>query len=555
MSEDLCGKKQNKKSTSELHRLSVADMKDFLKDKNVKGLNKMNRPELCEEMKRFKETKVKTPEQVIIEKPKKTKKTQDEVIPKKPKQNKKTQDEVISKKSEDKPKTKTPKLESSALVHTSKGCLFNPLHKTKIYHIIANQKQSYKFDHDPKKEITYETILIKSNLSDVLFEKVFKTCDSDFNILIFNNTQQIDAIKNITECLEKVKELKINFKNVTIINQLPSNMYNLFGIYKCDFLRKCINVLDGTSFQKFDIQKYSKIYKTVVLDIKKENNRFLDNAWWVNYYFSRPLCADNRFEQYIGTCWFNATFNALILIPDIANLMRMKWEILPKDEKKKIINLGNLDTCLTQNTSLRIMLYMIIYNILVKGKFVNRNRDKDFLNEVAGYTKSLYLTLSEDDFKNYKISDLRKAEKKHYSESGNSLQAITTILMSLFTVNVDYAIMPQNMIKKTILMPRFYVIHRIENNIAPEFFKVEETKYTLQSAAFWFRTNDNGAHAIAGLRCKNEWYIYDSNNVLIKCDWHKGNFKPYEKIIEKEKERLYEILSTPTFYYAIYTRQ
>jgi hypothetical protein len=49
----------------------------------------------------------------------------------------------------------------------------------------------------------------------------------------------------------------------------------------------------------------------------------------------------------------------------------------------------------------------------------------------------------------------------------------------------------------------------------------QTVKYILASAVISLKIK-NIEHAVSGIICNNKAYIYDSNNILVKCDWYKG---------------------------------
>ena len=58
---------------------------------------------------------------------------------------------------------------------------------------------------------------------------------------------------------------------------------------------------------------------------------------------------------------------------------------------------------------------------------------------------------------------------------------------------------------------------------------IKENKYILEAASITL-DNKTGSHAIAGLKCKGRWYVYDSNNKITYCNWQDGDFCGYEKV-------------------------
>ena len=86
----------------------------------------------------------------------------------------------------------------------------------------------------------------------------------------------------------------------------------------------------------------------------------------------------------------------------------------------------------------------------------------------------------------------------------------------------------------------------------PEVIFVNKQKYLLESASIGFKM-DESYHAIAGLRCRDVFYVYDSNNVLAETNWVKGNLSKY--LIELKKTGMNaDIFSLSKYYNVLYIK-
>jgi hypothetical protein len=76
--------------------------------------------------------------------------------------------------------------------------------------------------------------------------------------------------------------------------------------------------------------------------------------------------------------------------------------------------------------------------------------------------------------------------------------------------------------------------------------------YSLRSANLHFKATTS-THVVAGLYCDDEYYVFDSNNVLVKYDWWDENHSVYidasSKSYKKDPQFTYLF-----WYYAIYVR-
>jgi hypothetical protein len=64
----------------------------------------------------------------------------------------------------------------------------------------------------------------------------------------------------------------------------------------------------------------------------------------------------------------------------------------------------------------------------------------------------------------------------------------------------------------------------------------ESFKYVLRAASLRY-SNKNGksGHAVAGLFCDDEYYIFDSTNILLRMDWTRPNHSEYINIVKEKK--------------------
>jgi hypothetical protein len=83
---------------------------------------------------------------------------------------------------------------------------------------------------------------------------------------------------------------------------------------------------------------------------------------------------------------------------------------------------------------------------------------------------------------------------------------------------------------------------------------LNKTSYSLESGVMYIlNLDEDEGHAVSLLRCQDRWYIYDSNNILVECDWYKGDIASYKKEIKKLNV---EYKNFPVFIFAhlIYVR-
>jgi hypothetical protein len=421
-----------------------------------------------------------------------------------------------------------------------------------------------------------------------------------FNILIYvssiSNVGLTDKLQSaLTYCINNIPILR--FKNVSIIN-LCQNFeigYVLFTPLKnkTPIFRKVVNVI---SYKKNSRKPEETIfegglYVSQSRIIESSTSKKLRDQWWYKWQMGVPPCASGRLTQMTGTCWFNTALNMLLLSNISRKVLIVKWNSLSQEEKTKIKNFGGLENCLVKTAPLRTMLLIVIYNILILDE-KSQTQQGNWIKELAGLTKSLYLTKTEAAYNDLKVKDL----KDEYSDAGGySHRGIDVLLgvlgidfkvIQLDRVSEEYDAILSDMIKKDkvgkftredqkildkygnmfkkqkelwgkyvtethpiynitemnsiIITPQWsedtiplYVhIHPEGTNHlprgVPEIITVNNTRYILESAGLGL--HPVSAHAIAGLRCGDVFYVYDSNNFIVKTDWHKGDILAYSEL-------------------------
>jgi hypothetical protein len=109
-------------------------------------------------------------------------------------------------------------------------------------------------------------------------------------------------------------------------------------------------------------------------------------------------------------------------------------------------------------------------------------------------------------------------------------------------------------------LPEFVILYNKTQQEIPNLLKRIQLrkdnktfKYVLRTAVLIYESEDGkNAHAIAGLFCDDEYYVFDSNNILLRLDWTNPDHSEYTKISNNEYGENY-------FYhraaYAIYVKE
>jgi hypothetical protein len=448
---------------------------------------------------------------------------------------------------------------------------------------------------------------IDNKFYNLLIDKINNSIDKYYLCIYFDmyeinvvNDNIIKIINNVFSYYINKKENEFVYYNNVIImisNQINYLFEHIINKNNKKFIfYKIINIPYGAI--KLNIQNKNNLIHDKMLNInynyyiKADENNYIyryikintyyeniENNWWFILFLNTYLdCTKGRLIQMTGSCWLNASINALMLSPKISEFMKKYFvdndnNKLPFKEFSKEKDIYNL-------------LSSLVYNLLIKKKKANKD-DSDFMTIVANKIKGTYKCLfnkkcNNSECINYKISTCK--ENIIEEEGGDSTLAIPIIFtlyfgnqIKYYTFNIDFLNKIIN--NKKLLKEYYYFYHAINkgkindnlidnsyynnllkkynnNNIliinnlgginnlsekiyndysfhqltsALQSFTIGNNTYNLTSAVI----NINDTHAICGIICNNESYIYDSNNILTKDNWINNNIKNYIRIINE----------------------
>ena len=429
---------------------------------------------------------------------------------------------------------------------------------------------------------------------------ILNTCKTK-NILIYlESSDSYNTSKNVNEALARLSYLlpnKKKFLNVSIINlcEVLTHRFLVFTPVQPIF-RNVLNISHGDYTYKTTTAIQGRNYTIQNMDTSSVSRNYLVDQWWFKFYNNIPACASGRLQQFTGTCWFNAALNVLLLSETTQSLLIAKWLELPENEKEAIINLGGLENCLLQTAPLKTMLFMVIYNILIKHIKLSRENG-NWIKELAGATQSLIKTQSEEFYAQLKVADLQNNENlsNSYGVGGYADKALEVILGVLFRSS-EYKIIKLGwnaeklgmLIKQRFALNKFNMSHTVNWNLGylnalsiskkwsnnenesiilfafpnngcrklQQNIKIKGNIYHLESASIYLQLDkDNlSGHIIAGLKCGSKWYVYDSNNKICSCDWTNGDLSNYKTELIKQKSPYRSLIISMYFSSAIYVK-
>ena len=503
----------------------------------------------------------------------------------------------------DKPKKESIKFPTSiplvSMAVPSNICKKSGRFKTNIYHILGKYDTSFHFNPNDNPEVN-KFITIKDdfqlsyNLKNALLE-----CKR-YNILIYcsalNNSEIAQHLQNaLTFCINNIPIIR--FKNVSIIMLCSSKLMIGEILHtpmknNTQIFRKVVNVVSADfNSKKSEFTYGNQLYVSKYHKTYSSSNK-LNDQWWYKWQMGVPACASGRLVQVTGTCWFNSSLNMLLLSNISKKMLILKWNQLPQKEKDDVINFGGLDKCLLKSAPLKKMLFIVIYNILIMDE-QSQSKQGNWIKELAGLTKSLILTKSESTYANLKVKHLKEtyADGEFIDNSIRILFGVLGINFKSLVLNTierseEFRMLYQKNYEKkitikekailahynTIVKNQNTVWQKLKNNLhpifnldelnstckfpewkndkiplyihihpqteeilnLPEIITVNNTRYIIESCGI--RVAD---HAIAGLRCNDIFYVYDSNNYIIKTNWHKGDISHYREICSFNFDKYY----------------
>lgn len=369
-----------------------------------------------------------------------------------------------------------------------KECDYNNNNPTHIYYITHQNHIDYVNDINDNfanQPIKYNHIIYNDTfiVQDFLTQTVEKCLGE--NILIVFDISQIayfysDSIENINNALEKIAQNtdKKRLLNITILSLTNNTRNTIYTVYKnnAELFKKVINVFvfdelikqhridffnTAIISKKFNRNNYYylnlNLEDTIKVHIYSENikynipqflpidfinkktivyrfikhfelNEKITNQWWFKWYFAIPPCASGRLTQSSGTCWLNSIFNTLFLVPEIAVLIKNKYNDLSDKKKTEIEQIREFKN-FTNNQKIHEPYYTLenLIYFLVKKLLIDKIRaqvsDKDFMLEVAAKIKSQTQFLDENY---YFIPEIINMSKK-YSNKCFKLEKKETI--------------------------------------------------------------------------------------------------------------------------------
>jgi hypothetical protein len=221
------------------------------------------------------------------------------------------------------------------------------------------------------------------------------------------------------------------------------------------------------------------------------------------------------------------------------SLLHHQWYVLPDKTYICGTNYPNSceeikDACPLDGEPTKLALMRIFYNIFIRGEKLKPSDPKLIEREAAqtlrttNYNSITYTGRELFDrgaFDKEILDSLFKVTRSLFDtmpfawlDGGNNTmwRMVNNTIMLYGSVLYEFIIIDGSTINSNIGIPQNVV--QYGNNTTDY--------YTIAGCLIKISIN-GGGHAIAGLKCENQYYIYDSNNILAITDWHLNDFTAY----------------------------
>ena len=452
-------------------------------------------------------------------------------------------------------------------------CKINVKYPTEIIHI--SNVSPMIVDSDAKVQYTHTTVI-----SDALFSG----CKSkNLHIFLENLTvEQIDLFKKVLESIKPTQTLK----NVSILTYQKDakNTHMGYLLPINDRFRKITNLQASAHKQNKLMSTRHTVGKDqvtiqLVPHIKDTSELVLSKSWWYALIVSIPVCATGRLTQATGTCWCNTIINNLILVPELREkiIKAIEHPIYDPLRNKKFKDIPSAN-------DVKDALFILFNNLLVRTERAQPD-DGNLMADIAARLKSitgsddksekLYHTAKKEGIKAledlgdggtideaniiYKLildfyipgktyMQVKCCETHEVATKTRQSEIFNKMYVEMCSDsrcpagsdakkefnkqldNADAALPGPEAFDEIRVNPDTEVIFITnEQNkpvkVVPLQLTVDGSNYKLVGSKISIKMDEEGGgHSIAGLRCNDISYIYDSNNYIAYSDWHKGDF-------------------------------
>ena len=164
----------------------------------------------------------------------------------------------------------------------------------------------------------------------------------------------------------------------------------------------------------------------------------------------------------------------------------------------------------------------------------NTTNDNNELKLINVMLKENNNIINNNIIENNRLVDLINSENSKINEKFENIEKISKNIDDFISNLTIPSKLELLLYDKLITNPKYIIININKLMILPENIMLDEIQYNLHSAAISLKTDREG-HAIAGLKCNGQYYIYDSNNYISYTNWHQNKFDDYLELLRSEK--------------------
>jgi hypothetical protein len=385
-----------------------------------------------------------------------------------------------------------------------------------------------------------------------ILQKFVAAIEKDAYILSLHDVTIIYDVDQVSNTIES-KKIK-NFINAHW--QISSSL--TFGGQKFDLKSNRLKSYFSYYESTFD-KSIKRVYMYPIPDIESEMSEMVEDKWWYKLFTGVPRCSQGRLIQVDGICWFNSILNGILLGTSFKRILFQKLfkEYATVEEREK------LEVLFTQHEKGESCPYNpkdLIYGIIQR---VVQQKDHIVVDEFqpsnpVGYVNPVKLGATRNMSNAVKYSRNATHCEMCTGPGFSTSQGLQRILTYLLPKN-EYIIFDvwgddvETIVEKipSISKPEVLVLKYSHMRDTEAQIHQQIGDYVLDFATFEGQTEQlpMQGHAIVGLSCGGETYIYDSNNILAKTNWISNDLSGYyEKCFELDVHYGFEFKPTVLLY-------
>lgn len=398
-------------------------------------------------------------------------------------------------------------------------------------------------------------ILSERKYLEKLLNVVIIHLTDNYNRVIFKI--DIDGkrfFKKIINIISEDNKKNKNFPDFVYKNKNKTK-YILFDRYMSDLKKE-------TMMKNMEELSRKKITKEIVIKSHtNDESHKINETWWYKYYIESSFCMYNKLFQLSETGWINSILNLFILIPPLTKMLMKKYENKTKLNNGESIENKNYSHIFSEKLDIEDQIHIIIHQLFILNNKPIKKETKimeKMAAEMKGIIKEFYKDTENNIMKNLSgfglltlINKLKLNDKISYIDFVSSGVVETTenykhykydpekkdFLVSKYVENTDEISKieltgDKNKLEGYLEIIRKYISKEICVIVGNFNENIYMKNFVLIGSIFNVNVKDKMTYSITGIKCNidNNYYIYDSNNIIAQDDW---TDRQYGNYIEK----------------------